>query len=153
MEEPRLVELPGYRVVKLRYEGPPPDRGFVEHWKRFNALAERLSVRSCVDDIQAIGYAPPGVAASRVFVYDTCIPVAPDFSPNENAKLELGGVPGGRFVLCAGMITELPSLLQAAKRYATAYGLAFERGQIELYHPISEDEEVARVDVGVRIHD
>lgn len=154
MEEPRVVELSAYRVVKLRYEGPPPpDAAFFEHWRRFRELTDRLAIGSAVEDVEAIGYAPPFAYAGRdSVVYDACVPVAPDFA-GELDGLELGDVPGGRYVLCAGPVTELPLLLQRAKRYAMAHGLAIERGWIELYRPLRDGVDVVDVDVGYRIHD
>ncbi len=154
MEEARIVELPSYHVVKLRYEGPPPpDPAFVEHWKRFNLLAGGSQLRSYVDDTQAIGYAPPVPYDGPAFVYESCLPVAPDFVGEALDELEVGEVPSGRFVLCAGPINELPTLLRAARRYAMSRGLAIERGRIELYRPIPPGTDVTPVDVGYRIHD
>ena len=154
MEEARIVELPAYHVVRLRYEGAsPPAPGFFAHWDRFNDWAAQQEVKSPIDDVWAIGYAPPGPVGSQLFVYDACIPVAPDVRPVGLPGLELGDLPGGRFVLCAGIIREFPALLYAAKRYAMAHGLAIERGYIELYRPHPDDAEVHPVDAGYRIHD
>jgi hypothetical protein len=153
MDKARIVELPSYHVVKLRYEGrPPPDPALVEHWKRFNHLVSRSKLRSHVDDLQSIGYAPPIPYAGQPFVYETCLPVAPDFAAEGLDELEVGEVPGGRFVLSAGLITELPALLAAARRYAMSHGLAIERGRIELYRPIPPGTDITPVHVGYRIH-
>ena len=77
----------------------------------------------------------------------------PGYKPEQLSGLELGDIPGGRFVLCAGPITELPLLLQAARRYAMSHGIAIERGRIEVYLPETDDAGVTVVDVGFRIHD
>jgi DNA gyrase inhibitor GyrI len=154
MEEPRIVQLPAYRVVKLRYQGPPPPaREFLDHWRLFMSLAERAGVRSQAARVQAIGYAPPLLGAYDVLVYDSCLPVADDFDATPLVELDVGVVPGGRYVLCAGPVTELPDLLQEAKRYAMAHGLAIERGRIEIYRPIAPGDSETPVDVGYRIHD
>jgi hypothetical protein len=154
VEPPRVVDLPSYRVLKLRYLGaPPPDPAFLEHWQRFRDLTDRLRVASSVPAIQAIGYAPPVLARSDELVYDACLPIARELSAEELGELELGDLPGGRYVLCVGPITELPLLLQQAKRYAMAHGLAIERGRIEIYRPAPPGEEVTPVEVGYRVHD
>jgi len=153
MAAPRVVDLPGYRVVKLRYAGPPPPATpFLDHWQRFNVITNRLRLASRVPEVQAIGYAPPDLAPDGVLVYDACLPVGEDVA-GEHEDLELGNVPGGRYVLCAGPITELPLLLEDARRYAMSHGLAIERGRIEIYRPIPPDADLTPVDVGYRIHD
>ncbi len=153
MEEPRIVQLPAYRVVKLRYRGPPPPApAFLEHWRRFTNLAALFKVASQVEGVQAIGYAPPELLSDDLLVYDSCFPIADDYA-NEGTELEVASLPGGRFVLCAGPIVDLPDLLQAAKRFAMSQGLAIERGRIELYRPLPPGAEVTPVDVGYRLHD
>ncbi len=154
MDEPRVVELPSYHVAKLRYHGPaPPHPDFFEHWERFHSRVDLLQLKSLVRDVVAVGYAPPGLAASQHLLYDACIPVPPDLKPEQLSGLELGDIPGGHFVLCAGPITKLPLLLQAARRYAMSHGIAIERGRIEVYLPETDDTGVPVVDVGYRIHD
>lgn len=153
MEEPRVVKLPSYHVAKLRYQGPePPHPDFLEHWQRFHSRVALLQLESPVRDVVAVGYAPPGLAASQLLLYDTCIPVPPDLKPEQLSGLELGDIPGGQFVLCTGPITKLPLLLQAARRYAMSHGIAIERGRIEIYLPETDDTGVAVVDVGYRMH-
>jgi hypothetical protein len=154
VEEPRVVELEACRVVKLRYEGaPPPDPAFFAPWDRFNEWAAEHDVKSNRDGVWAIGYAPPGRMASERIEYDACIPMDEAFAPAGLEGLDLGVTPGGRYVLCAGDIMEMPLLLRAAKRYAMAQGLAIERGWIELYLPHAEDSEEHPVGAGYRIHD
>ena len=153
MEEPRVVELPSYRVVKLRYMGPPPpSAAFLEHWQRFTELAARCQVASEIEDVQAIGYAPPELLANDLLVYDSCYPVAVEYTNEALDGLELGVVPGGDYALCAGPIVDLPLLLQAAKRFAMTRGIAIERGRIELYRPLPRGADVTPVDVGYRVH-
>lgn len=154
MAEPRLVDCPSYLVVKLRYVGPPPPSdAFLQHWQRFNIVINRLQLFSRVPEIQAIGYAPPDITPSDVLVYDACLPVGDDFAGDLDDGLELADVPGGRYVLCAGPISELPLLLEDARRYAMSHGHAIERGRIELYRPIPPDADLTPVDVGYRVHD
>ena len=154
MDEPRVVELPSYHVAKLRYQGPgPPHPGLFEHWQRFHSTVDLLQLKSLVPDVVAVGFAPPGLAASQLLLYDACIPVPSDLKPEQLSGLELGDIPGGPFILCAGPITKLPLLLQAARRYAMSHGIAIERGRIEVYLPETDDMGVAVVDVGYRIHD
>ncbi len=155
MEEPRVVALPAYHVVKLRYRGPPPEAPeFLEHWRRFNEWAE-AHAKSPVEDVWAIGYASPGPVASPVIDYDSCVPVPEGFVIEDGPPgLELASLPGGRFVLCAGEIKEdFQLLLRAAQRYAMSHGLAIERGWIDIYRPHPGDADVHPVDVGYRIHD
>jgi hypothetical protein len=153
MEEPRVVELPAYHVVKLRYEGPPPpDQRFFDHWRRFRELTERLGLSSQAEGVEAIGYAPPLLLPPDVLVYDACLPVEPGFDRRGLGELEVSDVPGGRYVLCAGPVTELPVLLQAAKRYAMSRGLPIERGRIEIYRPLLEGADVTPVAAGYRVH-
>ena len=71
MDEPRVVELPSYHVAKLRYQGPPPPHpDFFEHWRRFHSRVDLLQLKSQVEDVAAVGYAPPGPAGSRLLLYD-----------------------------------------------------------------------------------
>jgi DNA gyrase inhibitor GyrI len=160
MDEARVVELPWYRVVKLRYEGPPPPSpAFLEHWDRFNAWTERHNVKSVHDDVWAIGYQPPLLRATRSMyrmeslVYDACVPVGGDFVLPEGEGFEMDQLPGGRYVLCRGIIREFPLLYQEARQYAMQRGLAVERGGIERYLPHPPESEVHPVDAGYRIHE
>lgn len=154
MKEPRVVELPEYRVAKLRYAGPhPPAEEFLDHWRLFMGLAAQLELSSQIEGVQAIGYAPPVLVSRDVLVYDSCLPLATDFDATGIVQLDIGVVPGGRYVLCSGPVTEVPELLAAAKRYAMAHGLAIERGRIEVYRPLREGTEETPVDAGYRVHD
>jgi hypothetical protein len=160
MDEPRIIELPAYHVVKLRYEGPPPpNRTFLEHWDRFNAWTEQHAVNSVYDDVWAIGFQPPVLGATpsmyrgEPLVYDACFPVGPDFALPEDDGFEIDDLPSGRFVLTQGIIREFPLLYQESRHYAMNQGLAIERGGIELYLPHPDDSEVHPVDAGYRIHD
>jgi hypothetical protein len=110
-------------------------------------------VQSTVEDLWAVGYAPPGPVASPTLVYYSCVPATHDFVPEGLPGLELGDLPGGRFVLCAGLIQEFPVLFQAAKRYAMSHGLAIERGYIEIYRPHPDDPDIHLVDAGYRVEE
>lgn len=163
MDEPRLVDLPAYRVVKRRYEGPrPPADAFFAHWRALHRWAAGHGIASAAPGIVMIGYEPPGQAGGRTFAYDACIPVAEDFALPELEADDVGAVreppvlgrtPGGRYVLCAGELSELPYLLREARRFANARGLATERGGIEIYRPHPADPDSFRLDVGCRLHD
>ena len=154
MDEPRIVELPPYRVVRLRYEGPPPpNEAFSALWRRLDAWAEERGVKGASGDVWAIGYAPPGRIAAAGLVYDACLPVTEDISPDGLPGLTIGEVPGGRFVLSAGDLEELPLLLRASRRYAMSHGIAVERGHIERYLAHPDDPGHHPVEAGYRIHD
>jgi DNA gyrase inhibitor GyrI len=160
VDEPKIVNLPAYRVVKARYKGPPPpDAAFLEHWDRFNAWTERHNVKSVYDDVWAIGFQPPTERATtsmyrmELLVYDACVPVSSDFVLPDDEGLELDDLPGGRFVLTRGIIREFPLLYQESRHFAMNQGLAIERGGIERYLPHPDDSEVHLVDAGYRIHD
>ncbi|MGH7622392.1 MAG: hypothetical protein ACREMU_08650, partial [Gemmatimonadaceae bacterium] len=58
---------------------------------------------------------------------------------------------GGRFVLAFGSPDNVPALLRAGRAFASAHGLAFERGTIAIYR-VGDDDEL-RVEAGVRVHD
>ncbi len=154
MEEPRIVELPAYRVVKIRYEGPrPPAPEFFAHWRLTNRWAADHGIVGAIHDIVMIGYEPPGVAGGgRFFVYDACIPVGEGMTLPDG-RAELAWTPGGRFVMCSGELRELLYLYREARRYAAAHGLAIERGGIELYRSHPLDPRGYLVDAGCRIHD
>ena len=160
MDEPRIVELPPYRVVALRYEGPPPpDARFFELWDRFNAWASARQVKSVVEGVWAFGYMPPLPGATTLIyhastiVYDVCVPVGRDFSEPDDEGFKLCDLPGGRFILCAGDIQEFPFLYRASRRYAMNHGLPIERGGVERYLPHAEDSDLHPVEAGYRIHD
>jgi DNA gyrase inhibitor GyrI len=154
MDEPRIVELPPYRVVRLRYEGPPPPNdAFSALWRRLDAWAEGRGLKGASSGVWAIGYAPPGRIAAADLVYDACIPVEGDVSTEGLPGLELAGVPGGRFVLCNGDLDEMPALLRAARRFAMSHGLPIERGHIERYLAHPDDPHRHPVEAGHRIHD
>lgn len=152
MDEPSVADLPSYHVVRLRYEGQrPPSEAYFDHWRRLNAWAVAEAVESSVDGVLAIGYEPPGVLHGNYVLY-ACIPVTEDFKPSGLEGLELAWLPGGRYILTAGLLAELPLLHRESRRYAASHGLAVERGGIELYRPRSPDSNVQAVDAGVRIH-
>ncbi len=154
MDEPRLVDLPAYRVVKRRYGGPrPPSDAFFAHWRAFHRWAAGHGIASAAPGIVMIGHEPPGQAGGRDFAYDACIPITDDNTPPIDDGVEAGWTPGGRYVLCAGDLTELPYLLREARRFAAAQGLAVERGGIEIYRPHPTDPDSFRLDVGCRLHD
>lgn len=90
----------------------------------------------------------------ETLVYDACVPVGAGFVlPAGDDGMELDNLPGGRFVLCRGIIREFPFLYDESRRYAMQRGLALERGGIERYLPHPPDSEVHPVDAGYRIHD
>ncbi len=153
MDEPRIAELPTRRVVRRWYRGPrPPAPEFFTHWREFHAWARDAGISSTDPDLAMVGCEPPGVAGLRDFVYAACIPAGDEVTPDD-ASVEVGWLPGGRFVLCGGELTELPDLYRAAKRLATSRGLPYERGGYEFFRPLPDNAATYRVEAGYRIHD
>lgn len=153
MEEPRLVTRPPIRVLRRWYRGErPPAPAFFAHWRNLNAWARAAGIESSIDGVAMVGYEPPGGPGVHDFVYAACLPVTAGTDAPDDT-VDAGELPGGRFVLCAGDLTELPELYKAAKRYAVAQGLAFERGGIEIFRPDPANPATYRVEAGCRIHD
>lgn len=153
MDDARLVDLPLIHVLRRWYRGErPPAKAFFAHWRDLNAWARAAGLETGVEGIAMIGYEPPGPPGLRDFVYSAGLPVAAG-TPGADDSVEPGEVPGGRYVLCAGDLTELPELYKAAKRFAVSQGLPFERGGIEIFRPDAANPATYRVEAGCRIHD
>lgn len=153
MGEAQLVERKAVRVLRRWYRGQrPPARAFFAHWRDLNAWARAAGIEVGVEGATMVGYEPPGVPGLREFVYLAGLPVGPDIEAPDDT-VEAADVPGGRYVLCEGDLTELPELYKAAKRYAVAQGLPFERGGIEIFRPDPGNPSTYRVEAGCRIHD
>lgn len=154
MEEPRVVHLPPYRVVRMVYRGArPPAPEFFAHWRALNGWIADRGIRSALADVEMIGFEPPGgVPTPGRFEYEACIPVNDDIAAGDEA-VSIGWTPGGDFVLCRGELREYPELYKASRRYAVAHGLAMDRGGIEFYRPHPTDPNSFLLDIGVHLHD
>lgn len=123
--------------------------GSAAHWQRFRSWIEERGIESCDPNTLAMAYvAPPPFGGARAV--EICVPVLS--APHLDAPDAVLRTLGGRFVLASGEATEVPGLIRAARAFASARGLPFERGSIEIYRP-PQGGVMVRVEAGVRIHD
>jgi hypothetical protein len=143
--EPQLVTLEPMLLAGVRAAGD--DAGGAAHWARFRSWLDS-GIETAGEPAPVIAYVPPLPFASQRTV-ELLVPVTA--APQVDAEDIVVRTLGGRFVLASGDRSEAGALLRAARAFASAHGLAFERGSIEIYRP--GDGESVRVEAGVRIHD
>lgn len=143
--EPQLVTLEPMLLAGIRADGN--DAGGAAHWARFHSWLDG-GIETATEPAPVIAYVPPLPFGSERTV-ELLVPVTT--APHVDAPDIVIRTLGGRFVLVSGDRSEAGALLRSARAFASAHGLAFERGSIEIYRPGEGDS--VRVEAGVRIHD
>ena len=143
--EPQLITLEPMLLAGIRAAGD--EAGGAAHWERFRSWLDG-GIETAVEPAPVVAYVPP-LPFGSVRTVELLVPVT--VAPQVDAPDIVVRTLGGRFVLASGDRSGAGEMLRAARAFASAHGLAFERGSIEIYRPGEGDS--VRVEAGVRIHD